>query len=110
MDSGMANGSSGDDLERLSNFYTGAEENPTSAQSAPKSRAGRNLIGIATPDSDPIFTPTLFLPEQGDGDLPLQPQWLSFASTRGPSANIMNWKRRSKARPSVILYQLACAC
>jgi hypothetical protein len=73
MDSGMVNGSSGDELARLANFYSGAEENPTSAQSAPTPRAQQNLIGLSTlVDGDPLFTPTPFLQPDDLGPAPFQ--------------------------------------
>jgi hypothetical protein len=73
MDSGMANGSSGDELARLASFYTGAEENPTSAQSAPTPRAQQSLIGLSTlVDGDPLFTPTPFIQPDADGPAPIQ--------------------------------------
>jgi hypothetical protein len=69
----MANGSSGDELERIGNFYTGAEENPTSAQSAPTPRAQQSLMNIGTlPDGDPFFTQTPFIPPDDDGPAPFQ--------------------------------------
>jgi hypothetical protein len=42
-DSGMNDGTSGEELTRISNFYTGAEENPTAAQSAPTPRAEQQV-------------------------------------------------------------------
>lgn len=44
-DSGMNDGTDGQELERLENFYSGAEENPTSAQSAPTPRAEQQVSG-----------------------------------------------------------------
>ena len=46
-DSGMNDGSDGQELERVENFYTGAEENPTSAQSAPTPRAEQQVSGAS---------------------------------------------------------------
>jgi hypothetical protein len=45
-DSGMNDGTDGQELERLENFYSGAEENPTSAQSAPTPRAEQQVVGV----------------------------------------------------------------
>ena len=38
-DSGMNDGTDGEELDRLQNFYGGTQENPTVAQSAPTPRA-----------------------------------------------------------------------
>ena len=48
-DSGMNAGTSGDELGRVSNFYDGAEENPTAAQSAPTPRGGQLASGLGLP-------------------------------------------------------------
>jgi hypothetical protein len=52
-DSGMNDGTDGQELERVENFYTGAEENPTSAQSAPTPRAEQQTSGIGAPGGGP---------------------------------------------------------
>ena len=43
----MNTGTTGQELERITNFYTGAEENPTAAQSAPTPRAADVVLGGA---------------------------------------------------------------
>ena len=48
-DSGMNTGTTGQELERVTNFYTGAEENPTSAQSAPTPRGEQQTSGVGLP-------------------------------------------------------------
>ena len=79
-DSGMNDGTDGQEQERVANFYTGAEENPTSAQSAPTPRAeeqtggiggpggGPSMGGITDPSSgkEPTWTPA-FNPYSGHG-------------------------------------------
>ncbi len=52
-DSGMNDGTDGQELERVANFYTGAEENPTAAQSAPTPRAGQQTSGMGAPGGSP---------------------------------------------------------
>ncbi len=52
-DSGMNDGTDGQELERVANFYTGAQENPTSAQSAPTPRAGQQTSGMGAPGDVP---------------------------------------------------------
>ncbi len=52
-DSGMNDGTDGQELERTANFFTGAEENPTSAQSAPTPRAGQQTSGMGAPGDVP---------------------------------------------------------
>ncbi len=44
-DSGMNEGSNGEELERITNFYSGAEENPTAAQLAPTPRVEELAVG-----------------------------------------------------------------
>ena len=56
-DSGMNAGTSGDELGRVSNFYDGAQENPTSAQSAPTPRAAQDVSGLM-PGGKPAATTT----------------------------------------------------
>jgi hypothetical protein len=56
-DSGMNDGTDGQELERVANFYTGTEENPTSAQSAPTPRAEQD-ISHGVPPGTPIAVPT----------------------------------------------------
>ena len=79
-DSGMNDGTDGQEQERVANFYTGAEENPTSAKSAPTPRAeeqtggiggpggGPSMGGIMDPSSgkEPTWTPA-FNPYSGHG-------------------------------------------
>ena len=45
-DSGMNEGSTGEEMERITDFYTGAEENPTVAQSAPTPRNEQQASGM----------------------------------------------------------------
>jgi hypothetical protein len=52
MDSGMSDGTTGQELARIGSFYTGAEENPTSAQSAPTPRAEQDVTSLNPGDSD----------------------------------------------------------
>jgi hypothetical protein len=56
-DSGMNDGTDGQELERVANFYTGTEENPTSAQSAPTPRAEQD-ISNGVPPGNPNDVPT----------------------------------------------------
>jgi hypothetical protein len=56
-DSGMNDGTDGQELERVANFYTGTEENPTSAQSAPTPRAEQD-ISNGVPPGNLIAVPT----------------------------------------------------
>ena len=46
-DSGMNEGTDGEELERLQNFYNGTEENPTAAQSAPTPRAEQQVNAVS---------------------------------------------------------------
>ena len=46
-DSGMNDGSTGEEMERITNFYSGADENPTAAQSAPTPRAEQQTRRIS---------------------------------------------------------------
>jgi hypothetical protein len=62
-DSGMNDGTDGQELERVANFYTGTEENPTSAQSAPTPRSEQDIAN-GVPPGNPIAVP---IPERGTG-------------------------------------------
>jgi hypothetical protein len=68
-DSGMNDGTSGEELTRITNFYTGAKENPTAAQSAPTPRAEQD-ISNGVPSGNPIAVP---IPERGTGGGPGSP-------------------------------------
>jgi hypothetical protein len=67
-DSGMNDGTDGQELERVANFYTGTEENPTSAQSAPTPRAEQDIAN-GVPPGNPIAVPTS-TKGSSDGDDP----------------------------------------
>ncbi len=68
-DSGMNDGTDGQELERVANFYTGAQENPTSAQSAPTPRAGQQTSGMGAP-GDVLSTRGITDPSSGK-----EPNW-----------------------------------
>jgi hypothetical protein len=68
-DSGMNDGTDGQELERVANFYTGTEENPTSAQSAPTPRAEQDLSNDMPP-RNPAIVPTPFTGQGGGPDSP----------------------------------------
>ena len=63
----MNDGSSGQEMERITNFYNGAEENPTAAQSAPTPRVeqvvgGASALASGVPSTmgsagQPLFVP-----------------------------------------------------
>ncbi len=91
-DSGMNDGADGQELERVENFYSGAEENPTSAQSAQTPRAEQQTNGMGAPGggpsmggivgpsggNEPTWTPA-FNPSSGHGHYNPFAGW-SFAS------------------------------
>ena len=52
-DSGMNEGTTGEELQRVGNFYTGSEENPTSAQSAPTPRGEQQTSGVVASGAVP---------------------------------------------------------
>jgi hypothetical protein len=60
----MNDGTDGQELERVANFYTGTEENPTSAQSAPTPRAAQDTSDEMPPGSPAPLRP----PPEGPGD------------------------------------------
>jgi hypothetical protein len=68
MDSGMSDGGSGDELTRLLTFLTGGNENPSSTQPGPTSRAEQTAMPFS-PNGSPAVTNLLLT--DPDADLPV---------------------------------------